>query len=106
MVKKQVLWQKKQLLSSQREEKKVFFNSYIAKSDIFFVFVEIFIESKFNVSPKNKKNLCLSKKKLMRSIERVEVGKGGGHISAPYMIQNALLRSNCTFFIKAFLKMK
>ena len=63
MVKKQVLWQKKQLLSSQREEKKVFFNSYIAKSDIFFVFVEIFIESKFNVSPKNKKILCLSKKK-------------------------------------------
>ena len=80
MVKKQVFWQKKQLLSSQREEKKVFFNSYIAKSDIFFVFVEIFIESKFNVSPKNKKILCLSKKtKLMRSIERVEVGKGGAH---------------------------
>ena len=32
-------------------------------------------------------------------------GKRGGHISAPYLIQNALLRSNCTFFIKAFLKM-
>ena len=76
------MWQKKQLLSSQREEKKVFFNSYIAKSDIFFVFVEIFIESKFNVSPKNKKILCLSKKTDALNWAGGG-GKGGGAHKCP-----------------------